>query len=264
VQPHETARVAHIGKDVLYQRYPMRSHRSDLSLEADFVATLSEVDSLLGDCAPATESDWLNGCSQSAPPPSAATLNHRYVSQCLNAMLQDEDAVLFNEYPFTLEDINSNRPGQYYAHSPAGGLGWAMGACMGYRLNKPDAMCIAAVGDGAYMFGEPTPSHFVSRARALPFITVIYNNRRWAAVHRATLTMYPDGAAAAMEEPMFATLEPAPDYEKIVEASGGLGIRVSHASELPAALQRARHAVMVEKRQAVINVLTEISYGRTS
>jgi acetolactate synthase-1/2/3 large subunit len=190
-------------------------------------------------------------------------LNHRYVSQCV-AALMDDDAVLFNEYPFTLEDLNANRSGQYYSHSPAGGLGWAMGASMGYRLMRPDALCIATVGDGTYMFGEPTPTHFVSRARNLPFITVIYNNRRYAAVHRATLSVYPEGDASRLEDPMFATLEPAPDYEKIVEASGGLGIRVERAEELPAALLRARDAVRIEGRQAVINVLTEISYGRTS
>jgi acetolactate synthase-1/2/3 large subunit len=93
---------------------------------------------------------------------------------------------------------------------------------------------------------------------------VIYNNRRWAAVHRATLSMYPGGAAASLDAPTFATLEPSPDYERIVEASGGLGLRVEMPAELPGALQRAVHAVRHEGRQAVINVLTDVGYGRTS
>jgi acetolactate synthase-1/2/3 large subunit len=122
----------------------------------------------------------------------------------------------------------------------------------------------AAVGDGTYMFGNPTPAHFVSAARRLPFVTVIYNNRRWAAVHRATLSMYGDGAAAAQREPVFATLEPAPAYERVVEASGGLGLRVERPQDLPAALQRAVHAVRHEGRQAVVNVLTDVAYERTS
>lgn len=262
VQPSASASVVHIGKDPLYARYPMRSHRCDLSMQCDYSAAFEELDTLLP-ASSGRDAAWLARCGKRAAAPDAQSLNHRYVSHCVNAALGD-DGVLFNEYTFTLEDLDLNDPGRYFCHSPAGGLGWAMGAAMGYRLNRPDALCVATIGDGTYMFGEPSPTHFVSRARGLPFITVIYNNRRWAAVHRATLSMYPAGQAAADAEPVLSTLEPAPDYEKIVEASGGLGLRVTSARDLPAALERARHAVQVENRQAVINVLTEISYGRTS
>ena len=65
-------------------------------------------------------------------------------------------------------------------------------------------------------------------------------------------------------EPVFATLEPAPDYERIVEASGGLGLRVEKAADLPAALDQALNAVRQQRRQVVINVLTEPEYTRTS
>jgi acetolactate synthase-1/2/3 large subunit len=51
-------------------------------------------------------------------------------------------------------------------------------------------------------------------------------------------------------------LEPTPDYEKIVEASGGYGEKVEAAEDLPGALERALKAVEVEKRQAVLNVMT--------
>jgi acetolactate synthase-1/2/3 large subunit len=76
--------------------------------------------------------------------------------------------------------------------------------------------------------------------------------------------MYPDGYAAQEPEPPFATLEPSPDYEQIVTASGGYGERVDDPAELPAALQRALHAVRVEGRQAVLNVICEAVYARTS
>jgi len=106
--------------------------------------------------------------------------------------------------------------------------------------------------------------HMVSRALGLPVLFVVFNNRRWGAVHRATLSMYPDGYAAQEPEPPFATLEPSPDYEQIVTASGGYGERVDDPAELPAALQRALHAVRVEGRQAVLNVICEAVYARTS
>jgi len=120
------------------------------------------------------------------------------------------------------------------------------------------------VGDGAYMFGNPTAAHYVSEAMRLPVLFVVFNNARWAAVHRSTLAMYPKGAAAAMKEPPFATLEPSPRFEHVVQASGGHGERVSDPGELMPALERALRVVREEKRQALLNVCLEVSYVKTS
>ncbi|HEY7609737.1 MAG TPA: thiamine pyrophosphate-dependent enzyme, partial [Alphaproteobacteria bacterium] len=114
-------------------------------------------------------------------------------------------------------------------------------------------------GDGTYMFANPTPAHFVSAAMGLPTLTVVVNNRMWAAVRRATLSVYPDGAAAKVNRAALTYLEPAPAYEMIVGASGGYGERVERVEDLPAAFERALHAVEVEKKQAVLNVLIEYS-----
>ena len=93
---------------------------------------------------------------------------------------------------------------------------------------------------------------------------MIFNNRRWGSVHRSTMSLYPHGYAEQSEQPPLSCLEPSPDYEKIVQASGGYGECVTDPAELPAALQRALHTMRVEKRQAVLNVQTEINYARTS
>jgi len=80
----------------------------------------------------------------------------------------------------------------------------------------------------------------------------------WAGVRRSTLAVYPDGAAAAANDSAFTYLEPSPDYEKVVAASGGYGERVAEAAALPGALARALAAVG-DGRQAVLNVLVEYS-----
>ena len=53
----------------------------------------------------------------------------------------------------------------------------------------------------------------------------------------------------------FATSTPSPDFEMVCQASGGYGERVEDPAEVPAALERALHAVRVEKRQALLNVI---------
>ena len=123
---------------------------------------------------------------------------------------------------------------------------------------------ICALGDGAYMFGNPTPGHFVSESMGLPVLFVVFNNARWAAVQRATLGMYPQGYAAKTARPPLATLEPSPRFEKIVEASGGHGERVDAPADVIPALERALRVVREEKRQALVNVCMQPSYVKTS
>ena len=98
----------------------------------------------------------------------------------------------------------------------------------------------------------------------LPVLFIIANNARWAAVHRSTLATYPKGHAAALKAPPFATLEPSPRFEHVIQASGGHGERVSEPKQLMPALERALKVVKEEKRQALVNVCLEVSYVKTS
>ena len=50
-------------------------------------------------------------------------------------------------------------------------------------------------------------------------------------------------------------LEPSPRFDLICEAGGGYGELVEDPEALPAALERALHAVRVDKRQALLNVI---------
>ncbi len=116
---------------------------------------------------------------------------------------------------------------------------------------------VAVLGDGAYMFANPTACHFVSQAQPLPVLVVIYNNMLYGAVRSATLGMFAAGAAAEADGRYMAGLGPSPAYEKVVQAHDGHGERVAHPSELPGALTRAAAAVR-EGRQALVNVICPV------
>ena len=273
--PKAQATVVHIGPDPLFARYPMRSFRTDIALTGLVAPTLAQLleralahapgESKLaarrGEVAQRNGAARRQGRAGSASAPSALT--GKYASACLNA-LQDAGTILVNEYPLVLEEMVVPEPCRYFASAPAGGLGWGLGAALGAKLAAPDKTVICAVGDGAYMFGNPTPAHFVSESMNLPVLFVVFNNARWAAVHRSTLAMYPKGAAAQAAEPPFALLEPSPRFERVIEASGGYGVQVSDPAELKPALERALRVVREEKRQALVNVRLEASYTKTS
>jgi acetolactate synthase-1/2/3 large subunit len=165
------------------------------------------------------------------------------------------DAIIVNEYPLRLEHCDREKPGTFFGLSPAGGLGWGLGAALGVKLSAPDRLVVATLGDGAYMFDNPTACHWVSAVQKLPILVLVYNNQMYGAVRNSTAAMYQSGMSAGNGCTLLADLSPAPAFEKIVQASGGHGERVDDPLQLPAALARALHVVTHEKRQALLNIV---------
>jgi acetolactate synthase-1/2/3 large subunit len=274
-QPKAQAKVIHIGPDPLFASYPLRGFRADIALTGAVAPTLQalwraaqkEAVSLkqIEDRrkAVALVADDIRKRARAGIDPVPATITGKWLSACVNKLL-DENTVLVNEYPTVLEEMVITGAGCYFGNPSAGGLGWGMGAALGAKLASPDRTVICTVGDGAYMFGNPTAVHYVSEAMRLPVLFVIANNARWAAVHRSTLSTYPKGHASELSTPPFATLEPSPRFEHVVKASRGHGERVSEPAELLPALERALKVVKEERRQAVLNVCLEASYVKTS
>jgi acetolactate synthase I/II/III large subunit len=273
--PRADAKVIHLGCDPLFARYPLRGFRSDVALTGAVAPTLHSLRErvakhsvssakLASRRAAVTElSNQIRKKARSGTGVMPDTITGKWLSACVNRLL-DDDTILVNEYPVVLEEMIIREPARYFASTPAGGLGWGLGAALGAKLASPDKTVICALGDGSYMFGNPTAGHYVSEAMRLPVLFVIANNARWAAVHRAALASYPKGHAAASAQPPFATLEPSPRFEHVIQASGGHGERVTQPGQLLPALQKALAVVKTEKRQALVNVCLEASYVKTS
>jgi acetolactate synthase-1/2/3 large subunit len=271
--PPPGCRVVHIGDDPAFSRYPMRGFPCDLSITAETVAALNALEAALaakgvdkdaklatrrqklGERWKAMRAAWKATAEKAAAQP---TIKIEYLNKCLGDAI-GPDAVIVNEYWTRPEFCPREKPATLFGSSPAGGLGWALGAALGAKLAQPEKFVVATVGDGAYMFANPTACHWVGEAHKLPTLTVINNNLVYNAVRRATLAMYEKGVAQAENDAhTLADLTPAPAYEKLVEASGGHGERVDLPADLPAALARAVKVVREEKRQAVVNVMVTL------
>jgi acetolactate synthase I/II/III large subunit len=269
--PKPDARVVHIGPDPLFARYPLRGFRTDVALTGAVAPTLNALCERAQKhaCslarietrrqAVAAQSNETRRKARGGP----AAMTPKFASQCVNRLLGD-DTILVNEYPILLEELTIHEPMRYFGNPPSGGLGWGLGAALGAKLASPGKTLIATLGDGSYMFGNPTPGHFVGEGMRLPVLYVIFNNARWAAVHRSTLGIYPKGYASKTSRPPFATLEPSPRFEHVIQASGGHGERVNDPNQLMPALERAMKVVRDERRQALVNVCLEASYVKTS
>ncbi|TMJ02435.1 MAG: thiamine pyrophosphate-requiring protein [Alphaproteobacteria bacterium] len=258
--PAAGCRVAHIGEDPIYARYPMRSFPSDLSIASPAAIALAALDAALAQLKLNVDVRRTNLVerhqlrrAKAAKEASASALNAATFSAAVGEAAGTE-AIIFNEYPLSLEHCAREKAGTFYGLSAAGGLGWGLGAAMGAKLAAPEKFVVATVGDGAYMFANPTVCHWVADKFAIPVLTVLFNNARYGAVRRATLSMFKDGAAGEDDGQFLADLSPSPPFEEIVRLHGGHGERVETHAELAPALARARDAVR-GGQQAVVNVL---------
>lgn len=266
-------KVVHIGVDPIYSTYPLRCFEDDLAItgassqaiillrasleelfnkqnEAAIAARSSHIAKLREDLKKRSDSMCISA-SQESP------ISPLRIASVLNGQM-DENTIIVNETGLSLEQMDFRVPGSLFVAPSVGGLGWSLGAALGIKMGTPDKTVIVLLGDGSYMFGNPTPCHFLSAAMDLPILIIVANNSGWKAVDRAVRAVYPEGrsvqSSASME---LVDLKPSPAFEKVVEASGGYGERVEIASDLPKALERALHVVRVEKRQALLNVISQ-------
>lgn len=270
-QPNPDARIVHIGADPLYSNYVMRNFPSHLGITGQAATIITALTQTLDrkDRSRHEQSRRSRAADDRAALKSSAKKEIKtaarkslstipWIAACVNEVKKPDD-ILVTELTFPLQIVDLPEPGCYFGLTSAGGLGWGLGDSIGHKLAHPNRRVIAIVGDGSYMFGNPTPAHFVCEALGLPVLTIIVNNAMWGAVRRATLAMYPNGAASKSNDPPLTYLKPSPRFEQVVEASGGYSERVEISADLPAALQRALHAIDVERRQAVLNVICEFA-----
>ncbi len=265
--PRPECRVVHLGVDPLFSRYPIRGFPCDLAVTGTPASALPELAAALDRHAAkpmvearrqrlarrreALHAGWRKTAEEAA---SMRPIHMAWASACI-ARVKPEDAILVNEYTLMPEHCGSTLPGSYFASSPASGLGWGGGAALGAKLARPDRLVICTLGDGSHLFGNPVALHHAAAAHKLPVLFVIMNNSMWGAVRRATQGMYPEGEAMRSNKPPLIDLDELPAFEQVCAAAGGYGERVEDPAALPAALDRALHAVTVEKRQALLNVI---------
>ena len=265
--PPAGARIVHMGEDPFFVRYPMRSFPSDLAVQAGVTNSLEALLEAVGPRLQMAEArisarrtrlaERMRTRRAQLAKDSVAgeRISPAYLSRAIGEAV-GEDAVIFNEYPLRADHCPREKPGTLYALGPAGGLGWGLGAALGAKLAAPDKLIVATLGDGAYMFSNPTVGHWVSHKHNLPILTIIFNNSRYGAVRNSTLSMFKDGVSGETDGRELADLDPAPPYDEMAKAQGAHAERVEKPADLPGALARARDAVMNDKRQALLNVIT--------
>lgn len=111
------------------------------------------------------------------------------------------------------------------------------------------------MGDGSYMFANPTACHLIAESLGLAPLIMILNNEEWGAVRRSVAGLYPDGHAVKANEIPLTALKPTPDFRRTAEASRAWARRVTDAADVEPSIREAL-AVTATGRLALLDVVT--------
>ena len=267
--PDAGARIIHIDLDPLKQQMPLWYIHAEQVYRADGLTALRQLNahlqSLRIDAAAVTERTVHFGKRHAARQSeidalevtSGDALTPEYLTACVRQAI-GEDAVVMSEgvTNFTAIANHSGRvkPGTLFT-AGAGSLGWSGGAAFGAKLARPDKLVVALCGDGSYMFSVPSTVHWMARRYRTPFLQVVYDNSGWKAPRFSALGVHPDGFTSRTTD-IGTSFDPPPDYGSIAAAAGGAHAqKITRASEVEPALDKALKAIREEGRCAVIDAV---------
>ncbi len=259
-------RVIHMGPDPLFSRFPVRNFRCDVAVAGESSVTVPAlIDAMAGlardEAAIAARRARLAEASEAtrrAAREKAADVRRgitkAYVSLCLGEALDGLEASVFSELGSQLGILRRSEHRSWFQEPHSGGLGWSFPCALGAQLAEPDRICVATMGDGSYMFANPTVCHQIAEALALPVLVIVLNNEEWGAVRASVAGLYPGGHAARANEMPLTALKPSPDFTQTAAASRAWSRRVTDPAEVPAAIAAALTVVREERRQALLDI----------
>ena len=266
--PSNSAKVIQLGPDPLFARStPVRNFRADATLPGNTALALGAlIDEMERkekntadlnarrdriEAASAAERDRVRDQAEAG---NTSPMTKEWVSLCLGRAIEGEKATIFHELGCPLPPLALTGHLSYFQEPHSGGLGWGLPAAMGAKLADPDRLVFATIGDGSYMFANPTVCHQVCEALDLPVITLVLNNEEWGAVRKSVTGLYRGGLASKSNDVPLTSLRPSPDFTKTAEASRSYCETVTEGMALPAAIARAIDVVKNQKRQVLLNI----------
>jgi acetolactate synthase-1/2/3 large subunit len=266
--PSPDAAIIHLGVDPAYASYAYRDFRASrliagsskagLQMLADALDRLhidqQRIDERRKRIAELMEKAAASRRSRIEKARGEKPVNAGWTAHCINSV-KSGNAVIVNELgvPFDLLEFSGDEV--FFGETTAGALGTGLGVALGAKLADPSRTVICCVGDGSFMFGNPTPALLVSRVLGIPVLIVIANNGMWYAVEQSTLDIYPESKPDPASGLPLTRFGYSPDYAALAAACGAYGETVTDPERVMGALQRglARNG---DGQAAVIDIVT--------
>ena len=132
------------------------------------------------------------------------------------------------------------RPRTFICSGYQGTLGWGVATALGAQMAEPDKRVIALSGDGGFMFNVQELA--VAVQHEVPLVIVLFNDGAFGNVRRVQKEMFGNR--------LIATDLANPDFVKLAESFGALGLSATS----PETLRTALHHAFEHKGPVVIDV----------
>ncbi len=123
-----------------------------------------------------------------------------------------------------------------------GTMGFAVPAALGAKAGRPDRRVVAIDGDGCFQMTAQELA--TSSTERIPFVTAIINNAHLGMVRQWQELFYDERYSQVYLS------HDCPDYVKLAEAYGAVGLRAEHPDEVDPVIEKA---LSVEDRSVVID-----------
>ena len=165
----------------------------------------------------------------------------------INEFLQ-EDTVYIGDggdvVTFSGSIVRPHKPGGWMDPGPLGTLGVGTGFAMASRLAQPQRDVVVLYGDCSFTL---TGFDFITMVhRKLPYVGVIGNNSSWNQIRFGQESKYPGRGDVA-------NVVGDVRFDRLAEAMGGFGVRVTQPQDIRPALERARDSGKPALVDVVIN-----------
>jgi acetolactate synthase I/II/III large subunit len=134
------------------------------------------------------------------------------------------------------------RPRTWINSGGLGTMGFAVPAALGAKAGMPERRVVAIDGDGCFQMTAQELA--TSTAEHIPFVTAIINNAYLGMVRQWQELFYAERYSQVYLSPDM------PDYVKLAEAYGCVGLRAEHPDEVDAVIEKA---LSIEDRSVVID-----------
>lgn len=254
--PSPSAKVVHIGADPLFQKIPMRSHRGDFSLTVDLWETLDVLKKeLLHKACPVKMTERRQKVAEVK---KTELTSHTFgdtlseVAKALGESLNDQ-CVIFNELNLPPGPLDLTYPGSYFRTGSASGLGWGIGAALGYALSQPNKVVISVVGDGAYYLGQPMAAHWFARKHGLKWITLLLNNEGMQSLYKAGTLHFSEFEKVEKNDSPLTSLAPSPHFSQLSQVFGLSGHKVESVKHLKEILPKVIQSTAKNSDQVLLD-----------
>jgi acetolactate synthase I/II/III large subunit len=180
-------------------------------------------------------------------------LKPQYAVERLRALADDDTIVVSGvgqHQMYASQYWRFEHPRHWINSGGLGTMGFAVPAAMGAKVGMPGKRVVAIDGDGCFQMTAQELA--TSATEKIPFVTAILNNGYLGMVRQWQELFFDQRYSGVYLDP------DVPDYVKLAEAYGAVGLKVESADEVDAAIEKA---YSIEDRSVVIDFRVDPSEG---